>query len=194
MGSLAKPLGLSVDDAKELGHHFLTPIILFSVFAVLGLLARLRRDAGFCFVILAVFPLLLFTLNLGAIGVIFNAKSVRQLALQIPALPPQTELIFWESYPAGLSFYLNRTATLISRDGNELTSNYILFGLKRDPHWPTNLVPATGLEHWLAGRNHPAYIFTHASYRGRLEAIAGIQKTNIQQLTPDYIGVLLPAP
>jgi hypothetical protein len=30
--------------------------------------------------------------------------------------------------------------------------------------------------------------------RSRVEAVAGIQQTNIQQLTPNYIGVLLPAP
>jgi 4-amino-4-deoxy-L-arabinose transferase-like glycosyltransferase len=194
MKSLARPVGLSIQDAEALGRHYVTPMLLLPVFALLGLRARFRRDVGLCFVSFAIFPPLLFTLNFGAIEVVFNVKSVRQLAQQIPALPPQTELIFLECFPGGLPFYLNRTATLITQDGKELTSNYILFSLKHEPHWPTNLVPVAELDHWLAGRNHPAYLLAHSRGRGRLEAIAGIQKTNIQQLTPLYVGVLISAP
>jgi 4-amino-4-deoxy-L-arabinose transferase-like glycosyltransferase len=195
MGSLAKPLGLSIADAEELGRHFITPIILLSVFAVLGLLARFRRNIGICFVIFAIFPLLLFTLNLGAIEVVFNIKSARELAQQMPPLPPDTELAFLECFPNGLPFYLNRTATLLTKDGSEITSssNYILFRLKNDPNWPTNLVSVMEFDHWLAGRKHPVYLLAHSSERARLETVAGIQKTNIQQLTPLYVGVLSPA-
>lgn len=194
MKSLATPMGLSVEDAEELGRRFITPIVLLPVFAVLGLLARFRRDVSLCFAGFAIFPLLLFILNLGAIEVVFNVKSARQLAQQIPPLPPQTELTFLECFPGGLPFYLNRTATLITKDGGELTSNYILFRLKNEPGWPTNLVPVAALDHWLAGRNHPVYLLARSSNRFQLEAVAGIQKTNIRQLTPLYVGVLLPAP
>ncbi len=196
MTSLAKPLRLSVEDAGELGRHIITPIILLSVFGVLGLLARIRRDAGFCFAIFAIFPVLLFTLNLGAIQVVFNMKSARQLAQQMTPLLPETGLAFLECFPNGLPFYLNRTATLITTDGSEITSssNYILFRLKNDPNWPTNLVPVAKLNDWLAARKHPVYLLAHSNQRFQLEAVAGIQKTNIQQLTPQYVGVLLPAP
>jgi hypothetical protein len=196
MASLAKPLRLPVEEAADLGRHFLTPIILFSLVGVLGLLARFRRDAGLCFVILAVFPVLLFTLNLGAIQVVFNFKSARQLSQQMPLLPADTGLAFWECFPNGLPFYLNRTATLITADGSEITSssNYILFRLKNDPNWPTNLVPVTRLNDWLAARKHPVYLLAYSNYRFQLEVVAGIQKTNLQQLTPQYVGVLLPAP
>ena len=196
MASLAKPMRLPVEDANALGKHFITPIILLFVVGVLGLLARFRRDAGLCFALFAVFPLLLFTLNLGAIEIVFNFKSARQLAQKIPALPPDTGLAFLECFPNGLPFYLNRTATLLTRDGGEITSssNYILFRLKNDPNWPTNLVPVTEFDHWLAARKHPVYILAHSNEQFRLEAVAGVQKTNIQQLTPQYVGVLLPAP
>jgi uncharacterized membrane protein len=196
MALLAKPLRLPAEEAAELGRHFTTPIILLSVFGVLGLLARFRRDAGLCFVIFAVFPVLLFTLNLGAIEVVFNFKSARLLARQMPPLPPETDLVFLECFPNGLPFYLNRTATLVTSDGGEITSssNYILFRLKNDPHWPTNLVPVTEFDHWLAGRKHPVYLLANSNRSFQLEAVAGIQKTNLQQLTPQYVGVLLPAP
>jgi 4-amino-4-deoxy-L-arabinose transferase-like glycosyltransferase len=196
MDSLAGPMRLPVEVAKELGGHFITPIILLSVFGVLGLLARFRRDVGLCFAIFAIFPVLLFTLNLGAIEVVFNTKSARQLAQQMPALSPETELAFLECFPNGLPFYLNRTATLLTKDGSEITSssNYILFRLKNDPNWPTNLVPVEKLNDWLARRKQPVYLLTRSEEQFRLEAVTGIQKTNIQQVTPLYVGVLLPAP
>ncbi len=191
--NFAKPLGLSVDDAEAIGRHLVTPIILLPIFAALGLLARFRRDAGLCFAILAIFPLLLFSLNLGAIEVIFHSKSARQLAQQIPALPPKTELTFLECFPNGLPFYLKRTATLVTKDGYELTSNYILFRLKNESDWPTNLVPRGLFDLWLAAQKNPVYLLARTGDRSRVEAVAGIQETNIQQLTPNYIGVLLPA-
>ena len=196
MALLAKPMKLSVADAEELGRHFITPVILLLVFAVLGLLVRFRRDAGLCFALFAIFPLLLFTLNFGAIEVIFNNQSARQLAQQFPVLPTETKLAFFRCFPNGLPFYLNRTATLITKDGSELTSssNYILFRLKNDPAWPANLVPVTNFDQWISRRTQPVYLLAHTNARVQLENVAGIQKTNIQQLTPLYVGVLLPAP
>jgi 4-amino-4-deoxy-L-arabinose transferase-like glycosyltransferase len=196
MDSLARPLGLSVADAEELGRHFITPIILLSVFAVLGLVARFRRCVCFAFVCFAIFSLLLFTLNFGIIETVFNAKSASQLSQKIPALSPDTKLAFLECFPSGLPFYLNRTATLFTKDGSEITSasNYILFRLKNDPAWPTNLVPLTNFDLWISQRKQPVYLVAREKNRAELEAVVGNQKTDIQPLTPPYIGVLLTAP
>jgi 4-amino-4-deoxy-L-arabinose transferase-like glycosyltransferase len=196
MSSLAKALGLSMADAEELGRHFITPIILLSMFTVLGLLARFRRCVCLAFVCFAIFPLLLFTLNFGVIETVFNVKSARQLSQKIPALPPKTKLAFLECFPSGLPFYLNRTATLFTKDGGEITSasNYILFRLKNDPAWPTNLVQLTNLDRWISQRTQPVYLIAREKNRSELEGIAGIQKTNIQPLTPPYVGVFLTAP
>ena len=196
MKLLAKPLGLSVSDAEALGAQFGTPIILLAVFAVLGLLVRFRRDIGLGFVVFAIFPLLLFTLNFGVIETVFNVKSARQLSDKIPALSPETKLAFLECFPSGLPFYLDRTATLFTRDGSELTSasNYILFRLKNDPQWPDNLVAVTNFDRWISQRSRQIYLVAREKDRPRLEAIAGVQPADIQPLTPPYIGILLPAP
>jgi len=122
---------------------------------------------------------------------VFSAKSARPLAQLIPALPPKTELACLQCFPAGLPFYLRRTATLITKDGGELTSNYILFNLKNNP-WPSNMVPLPDFEHWLAGRDHPVYLVVRAKDRTQLEAIAAVRAVTIQQLTPQYLGALLP--
>ena len=191
---LAKPFGLEETNARQLGPHFIALAVLLAAFSLLGCLARFRRNASLCFIAFALFPPLLFGLNLGAIEVVFNTKSARQLAHAMPALPPQTELLCLGCFPAGLPFYLQRTATLATTDGRELTSNYILYRLRQDSHWPTNLVPLNAVGQWVDGRKHPVYLVAHAVDRVQVEGLAGIQKTNIQQLTPVYIGVLLPVP
>ena len=194
MALLAKPFGLAPAVAGELGDHLVPLAALLLAFAVLGGLARFRRNAGLYFVVFALFPPLLFGLNVGAIEVVFNTKSARQLAQTMPVLPAQTEVVCLECFPDGLPFYLQRTATLVTTDGHELTSNYILYRLRQDPRWPASLVPVAAAGPWLSARTHPVYLLAHASDRPQMESLAGIQKTNVQQLASSYLGVLLPAP
>ncbi len=196
MGSLAKPMGLSAVSAEELGRHFLAPIFLLLAFSALGWFAHFRRRAGRVFVAFALFPLLLFTVNVGVMEIVFNVKSARQMAQQIPALPPETRLAFLECFPSGLPFYLNRTATLFTKDGAEITSasNYILFRLKHEPAWPVSLVPSTNFDQWISGRSSPVYLVARDKNRARLEVIPGVLPADIQPLMPPYLGVLLTAP
>lgn len=193
MKPLAGPMGIQPADAEELSHHLTSAVILLLVFAGLGLFARFRNDASLAFAVFALFPVLLFTTNLDAIQLVFTAKSALPLAQKFPALPPQTGVVFVDCYPCGLPFYLRRTATLVTTDGRELTSNYILFRLKNDPVWPANVVAETNLVSWVAKREHPVYLLARSGNRPLLEAAAGIYKTSIQSPAQFYLGVLLPA-
>ena len=193
MGLLAGPFGISVADAAELGRHIKASIILLFVLAALGLFSRYRRDTDLCFVFFAIGPLLLFTLGLGTVEIVFNAKSGRQLANTIPALPPGTRLVFLECFPSDLPFYLKRTVTVITKDGTELKSNYILFRLEKDPSWPPNLVPQTNFDQYISQRKSPVYVLTSENNRPELEA-TGIRPSAIQVLKPPYIGAFFATP
>jgi 4-amino-4-deoxy-L-arabinose transferase-like glycosyltransferase len=193
MSLLAGPFGISVADAAALGHHFTASIILLIVLAALGLLSRYRRDAGLCFLFFAICPLLVFTMNLGTAEVIFNAKSGRELSKTIPALPPGTRLVFLECFPSDLPFYLERTVTVITKDGTELKSNYILFCLANSPAWPANLVPQTNFDQYISQRKSPVYVLTSENNRTELEG-TGIRPADIHRLNPPYIGALFASP
>jgi 4-amino-4-deoxy-L-arabinose transferase-like glycosyltransferase len=188
---LARPLGISVDEAAQFKSHITTAIVMLLLFALFALLAVWRKNIKICFACFALFPLLLVNVNYGILDVVFNAKSARILAHEIPALPPQTELACLQCFPSGLTFYLHRTATLITKDGGELTSNYILFTLKSGRAWPSNLVATSDFDHWLATRNHPVYLVVRQQDRSQLEAIVAGRGISIQQLTPSYVGALL---
>ncbi len=168
--------------------------VMLLLFAMFALLSGFKRNVKFCLACFILFPLLLVNVNYPMLNVVFSAKSARALAHQIPAMPPQTELACLECFPSGLAFYLGRTATLITTDGSELTSNYIIYRLKTENPWPANLVPVAELNQWLASRNHPVFLLAKQGDRARLEAIAAGRGAAVQQLTPFYIGVLLPSP
>jgi hypothetical protein len=190
---LARPIGISVAEAAQFQPHIMAAAIMLLLFALVALLAAFKHNVKLCLACFVLFPLLLVNVNYAMLDVVFSAKSARTLAHQIPALPPQTELACLECFPSGLTFYLGRTATLITADGSELTSNYIAYRLKIENPWPANLVPVTELNHWLAARKQPIFLLARQEDRGRLELIAASHGAVVQQLTPFYIGVLLPS-
>jgi hypothetical protein len=132
--------------------------------------------------------------NLRLPAVVMEANGARQLARQIPPLPPNTELASIACYPSGLSFYLGRTMTLITQDGNELTSNYILFNLRKQSPWPRNLLPMAEIPKWLASRKTPAFLILQQEFRTNAQALINIRGAVVHELPPKYFGILLPAP
>jgi hypothetical protein len=129
----------------------------------------------------------------GALEVVFSAKSGRRIARQLAALPPQTEVACLECFPNGLPFYLGHTATLISRDGGELTSNYILSTPEKSPQWPAQIVRLSDFDGWLASRKTPVYLIVRQNGCNKLEGIAAARGTTVQPLSSEYWGAQLPA-
>jgi 4-amino-4-deoxy-L-arabinose transferase-like glycosyltransferase len=60
---------------------------------------------------------------MSAIGASRSSKAVAEAVR--PLLTAKTEVVAVETYPLSLPFYLGRTLILATRDGSELTSNYI---------------------------------------------------------------------
>jgi hypothetical protein len=162
-------------------------------FAAFGLLARYRRSVALCFLCLALFPPVGVNAGAGALEVVFSAKSGRRIASQLAALPPRTEVACLECFPNGLPFYLRHTTTLISRDGGELTSNYILSTLEKTPQWPPQIVRLSDFDAWLASRTTPVYLIVRRKARDKLEGIAAARGAAVQTLSPEFWGAQLPA-
>jgi 4-amino-4-deoxy-L-arabinose transferase-like glycosyltransferase len=190
--ALVKPLRISVAVAEQLGHYAVPLTILLAVFGLGALVARWRHDVRLGFLCMALFPPFLVNLNLGPAEAGLLPRSGRAVAERMPALPADTELASLDCFPNGLAFYLGRTLTLISADGGELTSNYILFSLKNNPHWPKNIVPREKFESWLASRKTPVFLIMKQKHRTKLEALAASRGGTVRELTPAYVGALLP--
>ncbi|MGO8838760.1 MAG: ArnT family glycosyltransferase [Limisphaerales bacterium] len=193
---LARPMRIPVADAEQLGRAMVPLAVVLAGFSVFGLVARCRRSALLGFLCLALFVPLGANAGMGLIGVLFDAKSGRQIARQLAALPAETELAGLECFPNGLAFYMGRTVTLISRDGGELTheSNYIKYALAKDSRWPQQIVPLANCDTWLALQKKPVYLIVRQSNTNKLGAIAAARGATVQPLPAGYWGAQLPAP
>jgi 4-amino-4-deoxy-L-arabinose transferase-like glycosyltransferase len=191
---LARPMRIPVADAAGLGRAMVPLAVSLAVFGIFGAVVRCRRSVPLCLLCFALFIPVGANAGMSVIDVIFGAKSGRQVASQLSALPAGTELACLECFPNGVPFYLRRTATLISRDGSELTSNYIIYSLKKDPQWPKQIVPLADFDAWLASRKNPVYLIVSHSNRNRLETIAAARGATVRTLAAGYWGAQLPAP
>ena len=190
---LAKPLRMTVEDLHLLSRGLLPLTLVVAAFGLLALLASYRRNVALCFLCLAAFAPLLIHLNVGMLDVVFDAKSGRRIAAQISSLPGKPELACLECFPNGLPFYLGRTATLISRDGHELTSNYIISCLERDSRWPQQIVSLTDFPTWLESRRKPVYLIMREEDRDKAVSIAEARGARFQPLGSRLLGVEIPA-
>ncbi len=194
MGALAGRLRIPAADAEHLGQAARPLAMLLVGFGVGAVLAWYRRSVSFSFLCLAFFAPFSANTGLGVFDVIYEAKSGRQIASRLPRLSPQTELACLQCYPNGLPFYLGRTATLISRDGSELTSNYIIYSLNRNPRWPQQIVRLADFDQWLASRTNPVCLIIRQADFGKLGNPAASRIGAVQSLPSGYLSVQLPAP
>jgi 4-amino-4-deoxy-L-arabinose transferase-like glycosyltransferase len=194
MHALAGLMSLEPEDARRLTRQVLPMAIVLLVFSVCGFVAHYRRSAGFGLLCLALFvPVGIFS-NIGALEVFYDAKSGRRMADQLAALPPQTQLACVECFPTSLPVYLHRTVTLISRDGRELTSNYIIYSLKKESVWPRQIVPLEDMDQWLTSQKTAVTLIVRERRGTEFKKIAADRNGTIQPLSPGYLVVQLPAP
>jgi len=180
----------------DLYRPTLLPLALsFASVALLSALALWTRNTRLIVAAFISVPLLLVTVNFDLFALYAQSRSSRSLAEHIPAtLPPTTELACMECLPNGLPFYRKRLVTVLSSNGDELTSNYVLFTLGSGKPWPEGVVPLAQWHQWLATRTHPVYLLADQAHLTVLEAIALERGVAVVELDSNYWAVLLPTP
>jgi 4-amino-4-deoxy-L-arabinose transferase-like glycosyltransferase len=174
---------------------FLPMAISFGIVALLSILALWTRNTRLIFAAFISFPILLMTVNFDLLALYAQTRSARSLAENIPAtLPPATELVCMECLPNGLPFYLKRLVTVLTNDGKELTSNYVIFTLNSGKSWPEGVVPIEQWQHWLATRTHPVYLLAKKNHLAQLKKIALERGVEVVDLGSKYWAVFLPTP
>ncbi|HEU4565106.1 MAG TPA: glycosyltransferase family 39 protein [Gemmatimonadaceae bacterium] len=167
--------------------------LLWALVAVIALvvLARRRRDVRLAAAAFVILPLSLPTLAFPGMARYAEARSARALAGRLDALPGNAELACLECFPNGLSFYLKRPIVVISHDGSEMTSNYIVFALSRARRWPDVVVPAPERDRWLAAVRQPVFLLARDDRRAALDSLAAAHGARVVRLTPGWQGALL---
>jgi len=183
-------------DAGEAGlmRTLLAPLAatLFLVGAV-SMVALIRRNVGISLAALVGFPTVAMLLNLGMLEFVAARRSARPLAARLAELVSTRNLVCLECLPHGLPFYLGRTIPVFTRDGGELSSNYVLFNLKATTTWPSTLIPLSDRDAWLDRRSDPLVVIARTRSRPVLEQIAAERGGQVVRLTRHYCALLLPA-
>ena len=193
---LRSRLATKQHDAFNLFIPTILPMaISFGIVALLSIAALWTRHSRILFGAFLSFPLLLMTVNFNVLATFSDIRSARHLAEKIAtSIPPEAELVCLECMPNGLPFYLKHQVTVISRDGGELTSNYVLFNLKTLKPWPEGMIPFSEKENWLASRTHPIYLIADSNHLPNLQAIASAKGAEVKALDYKYSAALLPTP
>jgi hypothetical protein len=142
-----------------------------------------------------VFPLaLLVIFNGGLLELIGNRRSPRDLAARMSPTTADTDVACLECLPHGLPFYLGRTVTVMTKSGEELSSNYVLFNLNSGAKWPPTLIPVSQRDDWLDSRKRAVWLIARTEARAVLAALASSRGGRVVQLSGNYCGMFLPAP
>ena len=163
-------------EKRSIASMWPTLLIVLAAVAALGIFAFAKKSPGVAVAAFALFPLALVTLLLPAMVGFANARSAKPLALRLSALPTATEIAVLDDYPAGLSFYLGKTITIISETAEPMRSNFIVYWLRHVTTRPATIVAPAERDRWLASRTAPVYIlaseYSHADLEGWMGARA----------------------
>jgi 4-amino-4-deoxy-L-arabinose transferase-like glycosyltransferase len=148
-------------------------VLVLLTAAAAGIAAFARRSVGTSVAAFAMFPLAIVTVFLPGVEGLARARSAEHLAAEVSALSDVTEIACLGGYPAGLSFYLGRTITIISDDAAPLRSNFIIYWLRQAPVRPQTIVAPAERDAWLASRTSPVFFLAPESSRADLAAWIG---------------------
>jgi len=191
-GTHERLFGFRSAELKRVSVLFVPALGMSLFLALTAGVARWRRDVRLAFATFLVLPLALLTVGFGGLQQYSEASSARALAARISDLPARTEVACLESFPCGLPFYLRRYVTVVTANGAELTSNYIMFTLKKLKPWPEVLVPLAERDHWLATRDYAVFLLANRRSRLALDTLAAERKVEVTELTPGWWGAFLP--
>ncbi|MEZ4648091.1 MAG: glycosyltransferase family 39 protein [Candidatus Eisenbacteria bacterium] len=203
--------------------HRFRPVFLpmgsvFLVASLVSFFALRGRRAGILFGVFTLLPVLAVAAGWSGFRESIAEASTFSLVQEME-LDPDTRVACLECFPPGLPFYLRHPVTLVSRDGREMTSNYVLFALREQGGIPTpsapdvpsaddardthdvreekqfaegRIVRVSDLGAWLDSSPAPAYLIAKRKGHARLDSLALSHGSTVVELKRGWWGVGLP--
>lgn len=191
-GILSSPLRVKKFDSTEYAAFLPEMLLLLAGVGGVLLVGLVRRRMALCVAGFALFPVLLVLFGGGVFHKVFDEKSAQAVAAGMPRLDSGTQLVFYRCFPNGLPFYLRRTGVLITEDGEELTSNYALYKLRRESPWPPQVVPVNEADRWLEIQRGDLYVVAPEAHRPWLTSVALKRGGVIDALPHALLGLRIP--
>lgn len=167
-------------------------LIVLGLAGIVALLGAWRGDARISFASFLVPSLGLVTMLAGPAALYTEGRSHRDLAHTLETLSQGAPIASLRAFPSGAPFYLGRTITVISKDGSELRSNYVIDRLAHVPDWPETIVPFDRRDAWFVARQGPIFLLVDRGGRDELARRAAPSGASVVQLAPGWWGALIP--
>jgi len=180
------------DDARAIWLSWPRFVTALLIVAVLAAAAYWKRNVGLSVAAFAAFPLALVTVAFPAYAGFARARSAKPLAGVLASAPADAEIACFEAYPAGLSFYLGRTITVVSESAKPLRSNFILYWMSRTASAPAALVLPSDRDRWLAHGPRTVRIVAPDEAHADLAAWLG-GGVPVEPLVPGWWGASVPS-
>jgi 4-amino-4-deoxy-L-arabinose transferase-like glycosyltransferase len=185
-GAVSRTFGRPATESE-----WIRPSLLPAALALLGIagaaLAAFRlRDPRLAFATFLSFPVLAAAACFGTARNLAEFDSSRQLAARVREVAPAAEVACLRCFAKGLPFYLGRPVWLITEDGRELKSNYVVYSLKKQRPWPEPLVPLDELEAWLASRTRDVLLLADDKHRRLLDPVAVARGAPVREIGPGW--------
>jgi 4-amino-4-deoxy-L-arabinose transferase-like glycosyltransferase len=187
-------LKVPAEDRAEVTAAFTQLAVALLCGAVVVAAVWRRRNVPACIALFVGIPAMVFVVGFGGLKLYAATKSARALSERLPDLPPGTLFAGLQCFPTGLPFYRKQFVNVFSKDGDEFTSNYITFMLKKTNPWPPGVTKLADRDAWLAARKQPVFVLARGRDRNELQAIVAEQGGTVTNFATGWWGALLPAP
>jgi hypothetical protein len=135
--------------------------------------------------------MLVVTLGGDVFLAVYDSRSARKMALTMPRLSDETQIVFYRCMPVGLPFYLGRTGTLVTKDGSELASNYVKYTLANHPERPPGILEVDQFDAWFQQVRTPIYLIVQRHDEPWLKELASRRGASVQGFYQGYFGALI---
>jgi 4-amino-4-deoxy-L-arabinose transferase-like glycosyltransferase len=184
---------LRVGEPEQFQDFWIPLVVTFLLIALVSAAALVRRSVRISFAALVTFPTAIILFNLGILEFTANRRSARNLSVELSSVAAKAKIACLECLPHGFPFYLGQTVTLFTKDGAELSSNYVLFSLKTGASWPSTLIAVANRDAWLDGQTEAIVLIARTESKPVLDEIAAARNGRVVGLTREYCALLLPA-
>jgi hypothetical protein len=184
---------LRVGEPEQFQDFWIPLVVTFLLIALVSAAALVRRSVRISFAALVTFPTAVILFNLGILEFTANRRSARNLSVELSSVAAKAKIACLECLPHGFPFYLGQTVTLFTKDGAELSSNYVLFSLKTGASWPSTLIAVANRDAWLDGQTEAIVLIARTESKPVLDEIAAARNGRVVGLTREYCALLLPA-
>ncbi len=168
-----------------------TIVAVLVLIAALGVVAFVRKNVLVAVAAYALLPLAFVTVLLPAVESYASFRSAKGMAGKLAGVPADAEIASIDGYPAGLSFYLRRTLTLISATGDPLRSNFIIYSLGTTRERPATIVAPDDRDRWLESKRGPVILLAGENAKEDLASWVG-GRAPVEQVAVDWWMVSLP--